>query len=78
MEILVNYDEKIPVARRLQDNHISNVSVAVGIKSLAALQTASERQRTALESALAGRRLSDDYETRAYALSDSHFGEAKN
>ena len=68
---------EIKSGRNLEDRHVSASTAVAGIRNLAALQTSSERQRTALESALTGRRLSDDYETRAYALSDSHFGEAK-
>lgn len=51
-----------------------NPAFKIALKNLAAAdQTASERKRTILDSV--SRRVSDDYTKRAYALSDTHFGQ---
>ena len=59
---------------QLSPTQILNPQMVANLKQLAADQTNSEKQRTMLEQAQAGRKISDDYEKRAYALSDTHFG----
>ena len=56
-----------------RSSNATNTTIIPGLAALAA-QTASERQRTLLERTADNRKLSDDYEARAYAISDAHFG----